>query len=107
MAGDLQGHGLGRRVIEELLHTQPVVGRGAGVSDDHQECRLLPAAGFPGCESPTTDGAATLNKSKKMITLQLRRRKRPTGTTNGELRKNRLLPTEIQNIYFRRNLLKT
>ena len=26
VAGDLQGHGLGRRVIEELLHTQPVVG---------------------------------------------------------------------------------
>ena len=26
VAGDLQGHGLGRRVIEELLHTTPVVG---------------------------------------------------------------------------------
>ena len=26
VAGDLQGHGLGRRVIEELLHTPPVVG---------------------------------------------------------------------------------
>ena len=26
MARDLQGHGLGRRVIEELLHTPPVVG---------------------------------------------------------------------------------
>ena len=25
VAGDLQGHGLGRRVIEELLHTPPVV----------------------------------------------------------------------------------
>ena len=26
VAGDLQGHGLGRRVIEELLHAPPVVG---------------------------------------------------------------------------------
>ena len=26
VAGDLQGHGLGRRVIEELLHTPSVVG---------------------------------------------------------------------------------
>ncbi len=26
VAGDLQGHGLGRRVIEELLHTPPIVG---------------------------------------------------------------------------------
>ena len=26
VAGDLQGHGLGRRVIEELLHAHPVVG---------------------------------------------------------------------------------
>ena len=26
VAGDLQGHGLGRRAIEELLHTPPVVG---------------------------------------------------------------------------------
>ena len=26
VASDLQGHGLGRRVIEELLHTPPVVG---------------------------------------------------------------------------------
>ena len=26
VAGDLQGHGLGRQVIEELLHTPPVVG---------------------------------------------------------------------------------
>ena len=26
VAGDLQGHGLGRRVIEELLHTAPVAG---------------------------------------------------------------------------------
>ncbi|WP_028953306.1 GNAT family N-acetyltransferase [Synechococcus sp. CC9616] len=26
VAGDLQGHGLGRRVIEELLHSPPVVG---------------------------------------------------------------------------------
>ena len=25
-AGDLQGHGLGRRVVEELLHTQPDAG---------------------------------------------------------------------------------
>ena len=40
VAGDLQGHGLGRRVIEELLHTPPVVGVEQTVSDDHQECRL-------------------------------------------------------------------
>ena len=26
VAGDLQGHGLGRRVIQELLHSSPVVG---------------------------------------------------------------------------------
>jgi N-acetylglutamate synthase-like GNAT family acetyltransferase len=26
VAGDLQGHGLGRRVIEEVLHTPPMVG---------------------------------------------------------------------------------
>ena len=26
VAGDLQGHGLGRRVVEELLHTQPDAG---------------------------------------------------------------------------------
>ena len=26
VAGDLRGHGLGRRVIQELLHTPPVVG---------------------------------------------------------------------------------
>ena len=26
VAGDLQGRGLGRRVVEELLHTQPVAG---------------------------------------------------------------------------------
>ena len=26
VAGDLQGHGLGRRVLEELLHTPAVVG---------------------------------------------------------------------------------
>ena len=42
---DLQGHGLGRRVIEELLHTRPV-GRGKGLSNDDQECRVLQATGL-------------------------------------------------------------
>ena len=45
VAGDLKGHGLGRRVIDELLHTARG-GRGTGVSDDYQECWLLPATGL-------------------------------------------------------------
>jgi GNAT superfamily N-acetyltransferase len=50
VAGDLHGQGLGRRVVEALLARLP---------DDHQQRRLLPAAGLPRRRPPGAAGQAS------------------------------------------------
>ena len=57
--GRRAGSGPRRRVVEELACPGHL--RGAGVSDDHQQRRLLPAAGVPQCRSPATPGAHALS----------------------------------------------